>query len=54
MKKVSTSLNALYNEKVKSKQSKSKKGKKGASIKVEVSNGIDTNGLETFIERTVP
>lgn len=35
VKKVSTSLNALYNDKVKSKQGKSKKGKKGASVKVE-------------------
>ena len=38
VKKLSTALNALYNDKVKSKQTKSKKGKKGASLKVEVSD----------------
>lgn len=37
VKKVSTSLNALYNDKVKSKQGKSKKGKKGATLKMEKS-----------------
>jgi len=36
VKKVSTSLNALYNDKVKSKQGKSKK-KKGVSVKMEKS-----------------
>lgn len=45
VKKVSASLNALYNEKVKSKQGKSKK-KKGASIKVEKSAYDD---FEDFI-----
>ncbi|XP_043247211.1 eukaryotic translation initiation factor 3 subunit J-like [Amphibalanus amphitrite] len=46
VKKVSTALNALYNDKVKSKQGKSKKSKKGASLKVEKSAYDD---FEDFI-----